>query len=162
MRLKLYEWLITFFCSFSPKETGSTNSKLSTFSSTGGGTGKSSVQMRRTTNKRGKTAPAPPKRTRYTCCHLWLYTSCTFAFDDFNVIDFVFHFVRSLLSSSRDSTYRDDDSKCMDEFNTNGTIAKSSSCSSFLIDILFRGIFCFHKPDRFRFSGFLFATHFCV
>lgn len=45
----------------------------------------------------------------------------------------------SLLSTSRDSTYRDDDGK--DEINTNGTIAKSSSCSSFLIDMLFRGIF---------------------
>lgn len=42
-------------------ETGSTASKLSTFSST---CGKSNVQMRRTTNKKGKTAPAPPKRTR--------------------------------------------------------------------------------------------------
>jgi abelson tyrosine-protein kinase 1 len=39
-------------------ETGS--SKLSSFST--GKTG--SVQMRRTTNKKGKTAPAPPKRTR--------------------------------------------------------------------------------------------------
>lgn len=47
----------------------------------------------------------------------------------------------SLLSTNRDSTYRDDDTKGLDEFNTNGTIAKSSSCSSFLIDILFRGIF---------------------
>lgn len=40
-------------------ETGS--SKLSTFSSTKS----SSVQLRRTTNKKGKTAPAPPKRTRF-------------------------------------------------------------------------------------------------
>lgn len=38
----------------------STTSKLSTFSTSG----KASVQMRRTTNKRGKQAPAPPKRTR--------------------------------------------------------------------------------------------------
>lgn len=42
-------------------ETGS--SKLSTFSSTKS----SSVQLRRTTNKKGKTAPAPPKRTRFVC-----------------------------------------------------------------------------------------------
>lgn len=41
---------------------GSTLSKLSTFSSTG--SKPAGVQMRRTTNKRGKTAPAPPKRTR--------------------------------------------------------------------------------------------------
>ncbi len=47
-------------------------------------------------------------------------------------------FIFSLLSTSRDSTYRDDDGK--DEYNTNGTLAKSSSCSSFLIDMLFRGI----------------------
>lgn len=48
----------------------------------------------------------------------------------------------SLLSTSRDSTYRDDDPRNLDEFNTNGTkISKSSSCSSFLIDVLFRGIF---------------------
>lgn len=33
--------------------------KLSTFPNT-----KQGVQMRRTTNKKGKTAPAPPKRTR--------------------------------------------------------------------------------------------------
>lgn len=48
----------------------------------------------------------------------------------------------SLLSTNRDSTYRDDDPRSMDDFNSNGTrtIAKSSSCSSFLIDILFRGI----------------------
>lgn len=37
--------------------------KLSTF--TGGTSGKSSiVQMRRATNRKGKQAPAPPKRTR--------------------------------------------------------------------------------------------------
>jgi hypothetical protein len=52
----------------------------------------------------------------------------------------------SLLSSSRDSTYRDDDPRNIEELNGKnapvmGKIAKSSSCSSFLIDILFRGIF---------------------
>lgn len=48
-------------CDFYSIETGTSSTKLSTFSS-----GKSgSVQMRRTTNKKGKTAPAPPKRTRY-------------------------------------------------------------------------------------------------
>lgn len=46
---------------FYSSETGSTNSKLSTFST---GAIKTNVQMRRTTNKKGKTAPAPPKRTR--------------------------------------------------------------------------------------------------
>lgn len=71
----------------------------------------------------------------------------------------IFNF--SLLSTSRDSTYREDDSRnlLVDELNTNGrhfssiqinkkpsptqssfSIKKSSSCSSFLIDILFRGI----------------------
>lgn len=35
--------------------------KLSTFT---GGSKNNLVQMRRTTNKKGKTAPAPPKRTR--------------------------------------------------------------------------------------------------
>ncbi|XP_055686989.1 tyrosine-protein kinase Abl [Lutzomyia longipalpis] len=66
-------------------ETGSTSTKLSTFSAIKAG----NVQMRRTTNKKGKTAPAPPKRT-------------------------------SLLSTSRDSTYREDDGKLLDELNTNG------------------------------------------
>ena len=47
--------LITLFT-----DAGSSLSKLGSFSSTG----KSGVQMRRTTNKKGKTAPAPPKRTR--------------------------------------------------------------------------------------------------
>ncbi|XP_021699369.1 tyrosine-protein kinase Abl isoform X4 [Aedes aegypti] len=63
-------------------DTGS-NSKLSTFPNKPATTG---VQMRRTTNKRGKTAPAPPKRT------------------------------------SRDSTYRDEDSGKTGEGdqNTNG------------------------------------------
>ncbi|XP_053955604.1 tyrosine-protein kinase Abl isoform X2 [Anastrepha ludens] len=67
-------------------ETGSTSTKLSTFSSQG----KGNVQMRRTTNKQGKQAPAPPKRT-------------------------------SLLSTSRDSTYREDDARnLIDDHNTNG------------------------------------------
>ncbi|KAL7732792.1 hypothetical protein ACLKA6_005930 [Drosophila palustris] len=68
-------------------ETGSSSTKLSTFSSQG----KGNVQMRRTTNKQGKQAPAPPKRT-------------------------------SLLSSSRDSTYREEDAtrNFIDELNTNG------------------------------------------
>ncbi|XP_017087544.2 tyrosine-protein kinase Abl isoform X6 [Drosophila bipectinata] len=149
-------------------ETGSSSTKLSTFSSQG----KGNVQMRRTTNKQGKQAPAPPKRT-------------------------------SLLSSSRDSTYREEDpsaQRCnfIDDLTTNGitkmknvnyfsqtlsrnfktqipthhtqqirtqqqlqqqsvqhpvqqqqqqqqkqqqySIKKSSSCSSFLYDILFRGL----------------------
>lgn len=50
-------------------ETSSIISKLTTF--TGGGTsGKGGmVQMRRPTNRKGKQAPAPPKRTRYVCRH---------------------------------------------------------------------------------------------
>lgn len=47
----------------------------------------------------------------------------------------------SLLSTNRDSTYREDDPRLLDEFHSNGTLAKSSSCSSFLIDVLFRGIY---------------------
>ncbi|XP_034656770.1 tyrosine-protein kinase Abl isoform X8 [Drosophila subobscura] len=83
-------------------ETGSTSTKLSTFSSQG----KGNVQMRRTTNKQGKQAPAPPKRT-------------------------------SLLSSSRDSTYREEDpisasggsQRCnfIDDLNTNGLARDISS-----------------------------------
>lgn len=50
----------------------------------------------------------------------------------------------SLLSTNRDSTYRDDDPKVLDDFNSNGIklhkIEKSSSCSSFLFDVLFRGM----------------------
>uniref|UniRef100_A0A4Y0BKT7 non-specific protein-tyrosine kinase n=1 Tax=Anopheles funestus TaxID=62324 RepID=A0A4Y0BKT7_ANOFN len=91
-----------------PISDSGSGSKFSTFGNKQ--TATAGVQMRRTTNKRGKTAPAPPKRT-------------------------------SLLSSSRDSTYRDDDNcKLGDgEQNANGTaipITKSSSCSSFLIDKL--------------------------
>lgn len=92
--------------------------------------------MRRTTNKRGKQAPAPPKRTRYVEIGQRKYLPLS-AFAEISFL--FFHF--SLLSTSRDSTYRDDDGK--DDINTNGTIAKSSSCSSFLIDMLFRGIFLF-------------------
>ncbi|XP_034136657.1 tyrosine-protein kinase Abl isoform X4 [Drosophila guanche] len=90
-------------------ETGSTSTKLSTFSSQG----KGNVQMRRTTNKQGKQAPAPPKRT-------------------------------SLLSSSRDSTYREEDpisatnQRCnfIDDLNTNGITNTSTksvhrNCSYF-------------------------------
>ena len=54
----------------------------------------------------------------------------------------------SLLSSSRDSTYRDDDMRSGEELNGMGKIAKSSSCSSFLIDYLFRGIFKVHQEFR--------------
>lgn len=48
-------------------ENQSTVGKLSTFTGGSlGGSGKNSlVQMRRPTNKKGKQAPAPPKRTRY-------------------------------------------------------------------------------------------------
>lgn len=51
----------------------------------------------------------------------------------------------SLLSSSRDSTYRDDDGRPLDEqlLQSNGIqtkIMKSSSCSSFLVDVLMKGI----------------------
>ncbi|XP_031631464.1 tyrosine-protein kinase Abl isoform X2 [Contarinia nasturtii] len=76
-------------------EPGSASSKLSTFS-TGGS--KVNVQMRRTTNKKGKTAPAPPKRT-------------------------------SLLSTNRDSTYRDDDPKSIDDFNSNGLTREIAALS---------------------------------
>lgn len=47
-------------------DTTSSVTKLSTF--TGGISSKNNssiVQMRRSTNKKGKQAPAPPKRTRY-------------------------------------------------------------------------------------------------
>ncbi|XP_058121124.1 tyrosine-protein kinase Abl isoform X2 [Anopheles coustani] len=72
-----------------PISDSGSGSKFSTFGNKQPST--AGVQMRRTTNKRGKTAPAPPKRT-------------------------------SLLSSSRDSTYRDDDNcKIGDcEQNANG------------------------------------------
>jgi hypothetical protein len=60
-----------------------------------------------------------------------------FAFYEFEI----FHFLIFSLLSSRDSTYRDDDARNIDELNGMGKIAKSSSCSSFIIDILFRGIF---------------------
>ncbi|XP_017128246.1 tyrosine-protein kinase Abl isoform X5 [Drosophila elegans] len=81
-------------------ETGSSSTKLSTFSSQG----KGNVQMRRTTNKQGKQAPAPPKRT-------------------------------SLLSSSRDSTYREEDpanarGNFIDDLTTNG-IHKFKTANSF-------------------------------
>ncbi|GAB0096216.1 Tyrosine-protein kinase [Sergentomyia squamirostris] len=72
-------------------ETGSSSTKLSTFSAIKSG----NVQMRRTTNKKGKTAPAPPKRT-------------------------------SLLSTSRDSTYREDDGKFLDELNSNGLLREGN------------------------------------
>lgn len=42
----------------------SVSTKLSTFSAA---SKNNLVQMRRTTNKKGKQAPAPPKRTRFVC-----------------------------------------------------------------------------------------------
>lgn len=111
-------------------ESDSTASKLSTFSA---GCAKASVQMRRTTNKKGKTAPAPPKRTRFVISYSFPPNSIEIS-----------HFLSpsdSLLSTNRDSTYREDDPRLLDEFHSNGTLAKSSSCSSFLIDVLFRGIY---------------------
>lgn len=65
------------------------------------------------------------------------------------LICIIFYSLRhSLLSTNRDSTYRDDDPKSIDDFNSNGIklhkIEKSSSCSSFLFDVLFRGIVKFH------------------
>ncbi|ETN59521.1 proto-oncogene tyrosine-protein kinase abl1 [Anopheles darlingi] len=72
-----------------PISDSGSGSKFSTFGNKHQSTGV--VQMRRTTNKRGKTAPAPPKRT-------------------------------SLLSTSRDSTYRDDENYKAgnSDQNTNG------------------------------------------
>lgn len=157
--------------------------------------------MRRTTNKQGKQAPAPPKRTRCVTVYRQEIPHCVLLIFLYNTFFFVFFFC-SLLSTSRDSTYREDDSRnLIDEHNTNGSsiffnlqqqlqkqlqkqtpiqpqlynvvstttttpnnntnnkrcktnsytlcttppppqysIKKSSSCSSFLIDILFRGI----------------------
>lgn len=69
--------------------------------------------------------------------------------------------LHSLLSSSRDSTYREDDCKNIEDQNTNGTgtLAKSSSCSSFIIDILFRGIR--HISKKLAFSNIkVFLTDF--
>lgn len=121
-------------------ESGSTTPKLSTFSTGGSNKGGSNVQMRRTTNRRGKTAPAPPKRTRYEIDNNIRINTHRNRFR-----------LSSLLSTSRDSTYRDEDgSKPLDDYGltavgpmpTNGTsdgIAKSLSCSSVLS--LFRGTF---------------------
>ncbi|RZC33775.1 tyrosine-protein kinase Abl, partial [Asbolus verrucosus] len=53
--------MIVVLLFFSVVDNLSLTSKLSTF--TGGGSKNNLVQMRRTTNKRGKQAPAPPKRT---------------------------------------------------------------------------------------------------
>lgn len=93
----------------------------------------SSVQMRRTTNKRGKQAPAPPKRTRYSSC----VNICLRRVE----INRIYSHISSLLSSSRDSTYRDDDGRPLDEqMHSNGIIMKSTSCSSFLVDVLMKGI----------------------
>lgn len=64
---------------------------------------------------------------------------------EFNLIpEIAFIFTFSLLSSSRDSTYRDDDGRLLDEqLQSNGIIMKSSSCSSFLVDVLMKGIILF-------------------
>lgn len=71
------------------------------------------------------------------------------------IYSFFFFFLpmaNSLLSTNRDSTYRDDDPKALDDFNSNGIpklhkIEKSSSCSSFLFDVLFRGMVEFHSKS---------------
>ncbi|XP_068143366.1 tyrosine-protein kinase Abl isoform X2 [Drosophila tropicalis] len=104
-------------------ETGSSSTKLSTFSSQGN---KGNVQMRRTTNKQGKQAPAPPKRT-------------------------------SLLSSSRDSTYREEDARnFIDELN-NATTSSATNGSRNLKSVnIFSQTLCrnfktqipTHKPQQ--------------
>lgn len=149
MQLRANQLMPLFFRS----ESGSTASKLSTFSSCA----KASVQMRRTTNKKGKTAPAPPKRTRFAL-HSFSPIRCKFL----NAISSIFFFF-SLLSTNRDSTYREDDPRLLDEFHTNGTLAKSSSCSSFLIDVLFRGIYfdSISNSKKCRFWMLYSLTGFC-
>lgn len=51
----------------------SLSTKLSTFT---GGSKNNLVQMRRTTNKKGKQAPAPPKRTRFVFYSVFFLYVC--------------------------------------------------------------------------------------
>ncbi|XP_004524557.1 tyrosine-protein kinase Abl isoform X3 [Ceratitis capitata] len=145
-------------------ETGSTSTKLSTFSSQG----KGNVQMRRTTNKQGKQAPAPPKRTSL----LSTSRDSTYREDESrNLIDehntngssIFFNLQQQLQKQLQKQTpiqpqpynvvpstnpNNNTNKRCKTNSYTLCTtppppqysIKKSSSCSSFLIDILFRGI----------------------
>ncbi|XP_023160411.2 tyrosine-protein kinase Abl isoform X5 [Drosophila hydei] len=147
-------------------ETGSTSTKLSTFSSQG----KGNVQMRRTTNKQGKQAPAPPKRTSL----LSSSRDSTYREEDArNLIDELntngssrnFHFnSNNILSQTLCRNFKTQiptqtqirtqqqqqqqqkeqllQSPILQQQQQQQTysIKKSSSCSSFLYDILFRGL----------------------
>lgn len=70
------------------------------------------VQMRRSTNKKGKQAPAPPKRTRYFI----IFKHCTRIIFKYNKIK-LYIFYDSLLSSCssfRDSAYQEQDQQSIE------------------------------------------------
>ncbi|XP_036670465.3 tyrosine-protein kinase Abl isoform X5 [Drosophila suzukii] len=155
-------------------ETGSTSTKLSTFSSQG----KGNVQMRRTTNKQGKQAPAPPKRTSL----LSSSRDSTYREEDpatarCNFIDDLStngihklktanffsqtlsrnfktqipthhtHQIRTQLQQQQQSVQQQSvplpvqqQQQHQQQKQQQYSIKKSSSCSSFLYDILFRGL----------------------
>ncbi|XP_043865832.1 tyrosine-protein kinase Abl isoform X5 [Drosophila mojavensis] len=143
-------------------ETGSTSTKLSTFSSQG----KGNVQMRRTTNKQGKQAPAPPKRTSL----LSSSRDSTYREEDArNLIDELntngssrnFHsnnilsqtlcrnFKTQIPTQTQIRTQKQQQLQQQQKEQLlqspilqqqTYSIKKSSSCSSFLYDILFRGL----------------------
>ncbi|XP_060658825.1 tyrosine-protein kinase Abl isoform X5 [Drosophila nasuta] len=144
-------------------ETGSSSTKLSTFSSQG----KGNVQMRRTTNKQGKQAPAPPKRTSL------LSSSRDSTYREEEARNFIdelntngsssnFHFnsnSNNIFSQTLCRNFKTQIPTQTQQIRTQQqqqqqkqqllqqqqkqqtySIKKSSSCSSFLYDILFRGL----------------------
>ncbi|XP_030385258.1 tyrosine-protein kinase Abl isoform X6 [Scaptodrosophila lebanonensis] len=117
-------------------ETGSSSTKLSTFSSQG----KGNVQMRRTTNKQGKQAPAPPKRTSL----LSSSRDSTYREEDArNFIDELnSNGSSNVFSQTLCRNFKTQTTPTQTQIRTQQqySIKKSSSCSSFLYDILFRGL----------------------
>ncbi|XP_030565391.1 tyrosine-protein kinase Abl isoform X5 [Drosophila novamexicana] len=144
-------------------ETGSTSTKLSTFSSQG----KGNVQMRRTTNKQGKQAPAPPKRTsllsssrdstyREEDARNFIDelntngSSRNFHFNSNNILSQTLcrNFKTQIPTQTQIRTQQQQQQKQLllqpvqqqQQQQQTYSIKKSSSCSSFLYDILFRGL----------------------
>lgn len=108
----------------------------------GGNSNSSIVQMRRSTNKKGKQAPAPPKRTRYVV--ICIYILFIFLNDD-NIINIInislsFFSLLSSCSSFRDSAYQEQDHQNIDMAVGSGSTTLDDDSSGGVSDHLLNGI----------------------
>lgn len=112
-----------------------TVTKLTTFSSGHQPSKGNIVQLRRTTNRKGKQAPAPPKRTRFVCLCEIIPSTAILITQTVLTVKYIIVHVCSLLSSCssfRDSTFDDQ----MQNDNTQEDIAELNGISK-----KFKGIF---------------------